>query len=195
MKMKVSFTIATLLCSLLLAASSRAADITVTGSGNWSSTLPDAPWPGGIAPGTNDRVDVEPPFAVTVDTNTTIGYIYGDGTVTMAAGVTLTVWGDAKGAFGLQSLAVLNETATSNTVVYTGNAFHAKRTDYYNLVMNNPRTNKYDFYNGAVPGSGPVAMHIAGDLTVNGFVKVQQGADITVDGNLIIGTNSTWDCS
>ena len=65
---------------------------------------------------------------MTVDTNVTVGYLYGDGTVTMGAGMTLTVLGDANGAFGAQSLAVLNATAVSNTVIYMCNAFHAKRT-------------------------------------------------------------------
>ena len=62
-------------------------------------------------------------------------------------------------------------------------------------MLQNSTTNSYDFYNGIIPGSGAVAMNIARDLTVNGKIKVQQGADITVGGNLIVGTNSTWDCS
>src|SRR5262245_20313568 len=68
------------LCSLLPASMSRAADITATGSGNWSSTTPDAPWPGGVMPSTNDSVDIEAPFHVTVDGTNYAQYVYGTGT-------------------------------------------------------------------------------------------------------------------
>jgi hypothetical protein len=195
MKMKPIFAILAFLFSLLLPLPGRAADITVTGSGNWSSTVPDQPWPGGIPPGTNDSVDIELPFTVTVDTNVTVAYLYGSGTATMAPGITLTIVGDANGAYGAQQLGTLDATATGNTVVYEGNSFWAKRTDYYNLVFTNATANAYDFYNGNIGTAGPVAMNIANNMTIVGKVKVQQGADFTINGNLIIGTNSTWDCS
>ena len=195
MKTKHIFTVPTLLSLLFVASISDAADITATGSGNWSSTVSDAPWPGGIVPGTNDSVDVEAPYNVTVDTNATIRYIYGSGTVTMAPDSMLTVVGDALGAYGTQELQTLNATATGNTVVYTGNIFWAKRTDYFNLVFTNATTNLYDFYNGIIPGYSAVPMNIGGDMTVYGKIKVQQGDNFTIGGNLWLGTNSTWDSS
>jgi hypothetical protein len=193
--MKRAFLAFSLLALCVSAWPSRAADITATGSGNWSSTTPDAPWPQGIVPGANDSVDIEAPFAVTVDTNVTILYLYGSGTATMGPGKTLTVLGDSAGARGTQQLTTFNATAPSNTVIYLGNDFWAKRTDYYNLVFTNATTNIYDFYNGAIPGSDAVPMTIAGDMTIVGKVKVQEGADFTINGNLVIGTNSSWDCS
>lgn len=195
MKMKYLIALLTALSLSFCISSSRAADITATGSGNWSSTVPDAPWPGGTVPGTNDSVDVEVPYNITVDSSATIGVIYGSGTVTMAPGSTLTVLGDSAGAAETQDLGLLNATAAGSTVIYMGNTFWAKRTDYFNLTFNNPSTNLYDFYNGIIPGYGAVAMNIGGNMLVTGKIKVQQGADFTVGGNLLVGTNSSWDCS
>ena len=196
MKINHLFAVLIVLSLLPCASISRATDILATGSGNWSSTVPDAPWPGGIVPSTNDDVDVEAPYTITVDTtNAVIQYIYGSGTVTMAPGSRLMVVGDLAGAYGTQQLQTLNATATGNTVIYSGNIFWAKRTDYYNLVFTNATTNSYDFYNGIIPGYGAVAMTVAGDMTMSGKIKVQQGADFSINGNLYLGTNSTWDAS
>src|SRR5712691_10795945 len=79
---------------------SRAADIVAAGSGNWSSTVPNAPWPGGIVPGINDDVEVDTPLNVTVDSIASVQYIFGSGTVTMAPGSTLRIVGDVAGAQG-----------------------------------------------------------------------------------------------
>src|SRR5262249_52417129 len=58
-------------------------------------------------------------------------------------------------------------------------------------------TGQLDFYNGAigVPGDNAVAMTIAGNMAVIGKIKVQQGDDFTINGNLTLLTNGTWDCS
>ena len=175
----------------------RAADITATGSGNWSSTVPDAPWPGGVVPGTNDDADIEAPFNVTVDSTASVQYIYGSGTVTMSPGSTLNIVGDPAGAQGTYQLATLDTSATGNTVVYSGNPFWAKHQNYYHLMFSNTvSTNQLDFYNGTVNMQDPAfAMTVAGNMTVIGKIKVQQGDDFTINGNLVLGTNSTWDCS
>ena len=44
--------------------------ITASGSGNWSSTTPDAPWPGGTKPATGDWVEIPAGVTVTLDENT-----------------------------------------------------------------------------------------------------------------------------
>ncbi|GEM_PF-3420216 len=41
--------------------------ITSTGSGNWSSTTPDAPWPSGIVPTSSDAVTIADGSTVTID--------------------------------------------------------------------------------------------------------------------------------
>jgi hypothetical protein len=171
----------------------RAADITAAGSGNWSSTTPNAPWPGGIVPGTNDSVDIEAPFNVTVDSTASAAFIYGSGTVTMAPGATLNIIGDAAGGQGTQSLGLLNASATGNTVNYLGNAFWCKHQDYYHLGL----LGHGNFYNGniGVPGDNAFAMTVSGNMTLNGTVSVQQGDNFTINGNLVVGSGCSWDCS
>jgi hypothetical protein len=204
MNTKQIFPVLVALSTLFFAWNGRAVVIIPTGNGNWSSTVADAPWPSGIVPNpTNDAVFFLNPYNVTVDsTNVSIQYIYGDGTVTMAAGSTLTVVGDNAGAYGTQWLTTLDTSAPSNTVIYTGNTFWAKHQNYYNLAFINNTTNIYDFYSGdvGVDGDGKVPITVFGDMTVvapigPGQVKVQQGDNFTVGGNLIIGTNCTWDSS
>jgi hypothetical protein len=205
MKAKIIFTGFAFLSLALLAPVGRAADITATGSGTWSSTIPDAPWPGGVVPGTNDDVDVEAPFTITVDSTAEIQFIYGSGTITMAPGATLTVVGNAAGSQGTYQLTTLNATAPGNTVIYTDNPFWAKQCDYFNLVFANtnyvdplPPYLKWQDFNNFSSTAGPTPMTIGGNFTLKGAVKVQQGggaAPITVNGNLIIGSGCAWDCS
>ena len=192
--MKTKQAIAVLIIGLgLLAASvSRAATITATGSGNWTSTIPDAPWPGGIVPQTTDNAEIDTPFNVSVDSTATIDYIFGTGTVTMTKNSTLNIVGTDAGE-GTQSLATLDTSATNNTVNYEGNAFWCKHQNYYNLVLGGFGT----LYNGeiGVSGDGAAAMTIAGNLTLGGTANVQQAASFTVNGNMIVGPGSTFDAS
>lgn len=182
--------------------------LTATGSGNWSSTVPDAPWPGGILPTTNDLVEVIDNVVITVDTTNAICQAidsqledYGVGTVTMLPGTTLTVSGQNAG-YGSEYLDVLNATATNCTVIYQGNSFWAKRTDYYNLVF----SGWGDFYNGIIPYDTAHAMNIYGNFIVNGTntpanqvgytgCYVECGDDFTIYGDLVIGASNAWDCS
>ncbi len=57
----------TLVCFLFFSQLSLAATITTTGSGNWSSTVPNAPWPGGTIPAATDDVVIGNGFTLTVD--------------------------------------------------------------------------------------------------------------------------------
>src|SRR5437016_5989610 len=114
----------------------RAATISATGSGNWDSTTPNAPWPGGAVPAATDNVIIGAGFTVTVASpasvnNLTVngtgvcqnnssltasGNISGSGTLAQGASATLTVAGATSG------LTILDATASGNTVNYTGNA-------------------------------------------------------------------------
>ena len=158
-------------------------------------------------PGTNDDADVPATFNVTVNTNTTVQWIYDGGTVTMAPGVTLIIT-DPTGGNGTANLGTLNATASGCTVIYNCNPYWTKLCNYYNLVFDTsywtPPTNIppwLDFNNFAT-FQGSVPMNIAGDMTLVGHVKVQQGTDasgnlcdIYIGGDLIIGQGCAWDCS
>ncbi len=201
MKTKQIFAATTMLSILLFAPISHAADITAMNSGNWGDTNV---WTGGAVPGTNDDADIPAGINVTVNTNATVQYIYDGGTVTMGPGSTLTVT-DPSGANGTHSLGTLDTTAIGNTVIYACNPFWAKQCNYYNLVFANtnyvdafPPYLPYQNFNNFSSSQGTTPMTIAGNMTVIGYTKVQQGsagADIFIGGNLIIGTNCIWDCS
>ncbi len=177
---------------MMLASNGLAADITTTNSGNWTSTTPDAPWPGGVVPASTDDVDVEPPGVLTVDSTASIDFIFGDGSVIMTPNSTLTIVGN-NGGEGTQSLALLDTSAASNSVVYKGNAFFCKHQNYYNLTLSGFGT----LYTGdiGIPGDGPVPITIAGNFILDGTANLQAATPITVNGNATIGTNSTFDCS
>ena len=74
-----------------------AATITTTGSGNWSSTTPNAPWPGGTIPATTDDIIVGNGFTLTGDGNRTCASLSfcgagnTSGTITVNSGIVLSV--------------------------------------------------------------------------------------------------------
>jgi hypothetical protein len=103
----------------------------------------------------------------------------------------------------------LNATALSNTVVYTGNPYNARVVDYYNLMLANtnwtppssPYLQHYEDFNNFTAGGVSTAtpMTIYGNMTVQGYIKVQEanvpGVPITIHGDLTIGQGCYWDCS
>jgi hypothetical protein len=211
MKRNQMFVALIILSMMLFAPISHATNvITVSsiGNWNWSSTVSNAPWPGGILPTTNDFVEVLNGVVITNDMTNAVCQALdssadgGNGTVVMAPGSTLTVSGQNEG-FGAQTLGVLVATATNCTVIYQGNAFWAKRTDYWNLTF----SGWGDFYNGTIPYYPAQPMTIYGSFLVNGTnippdqtngytgCYVECGDNFTIDGNLNIGASNAWDCS
>jgi Secretion system C-terminal sorting domain len=97
-------------CVLSIAVVSKAAIITTTGSGNWSSVVPNAPWPGGIIPLATDDIIIGAGFTLTVNGNRTANSLtVGNGsTITVNAGITLTITAN----FSFPNLAATNTTGT-----------------------------------------------------------------------------------
>ena len=176
-----------------------AATVNATGSGNWDSTTPDAPWPLGVVPASTDNAVIGPGFTVTVASaaginNLTIngtgicqnnssltvsGSLSGNGTLTQGTSATLTVAGTSSG------LATLDATSSGNTVNYTGNAGGGvKLTSYYHLSFSGNGT----FFNNA-------AMVVAGNFTLSGTARVQEGASINIGGDLTISSGAQYDPS
>jgi hypothetical protein len=81
--------------TVLLIFSANAQTITTAGSGNWRSTTPNAPWPGGIVPTSSNNVIIADGHTVYLDSsltftvaNLTIGQGVHPGVLTYAANVT-----------------------------------------------------------------------------------------------------------
>ena len=86
------------------------ATVTTTGSGNWSSTINNAPWSGGTIPATVDDIIVGPGFTLTVNDNRTCNSITltNGASLIVNSGVTLTIIGGVI----LQNLMDNNTSAT-----------------------------------------------------------------------------------
>jgi hypothetical protein len=201
MKLKQLIEGFTVVFVLLFTLTSRAATMTATNSGIWGDSKI---WDSGTAPGENDVVFIGSGVNVTVTTNAAAQSISDDttgGTVTMAANSTLTIFGND----ATHQLTTLDTSAAGNTVVYAGNPFFAKQCDYYNLMFANtnyvdplPPYSQYQNFNNFSSSQGPTPMTIAGNMTLLGHTKVQQGsggASITINGNLTIGAGCAWDSS
>ncbi len=164
------------------------------GSGNWSSTVTNAPWPDGLTPASYSDVEIEPPNVVTVDiTNATCDLLFGNGAVVMGPNTTLTISGENNGGDGANGILGFDASSTGNSVIYAGNAFFCRHTNYYNLSLLGFGT----LYNGNVgdPINVDEPMTIGGNLILGGTANVQQADTFTINGNLTIGTNSLYDCS
>jgi hypothetical protein len=202
MKIKNILALLSILSISFLASPARADLITATNSGNWGDTNV---WDSQTVPGTNDDVLIVTGVNVIVDTNASASTIADNslndpvgGTVTMAPYATLNIFGN----FGTDGLKLLNATAKGNTVNYFNNPFFAKECDYFNLVFCNTNyaTTNMSYQSGYqnfnnFSRHGPTPMTIAGDMTILGNSRVQQGADIFIAGNLTIGQYCGWDSS
>ncbi len=203
MKIKQIVAVLTILSAALFNSTSRADSITAIASGTWGDTNI---WDSGTVPGTNDDVDNPFGFTVTVDTNATVQFIADYGTVIMATNSTLSLLTDG----AIHSETTLDATNIGSTVIYLANPFFARQCDYYNLmfIQTNyvnplpPFGSPWQFFNNFSSAQGPTPMTIAGDMTLIGAVEVQQGtdspgvsSDISIGGDLIIGTGCAWDTS
>jgi len=88
--------VATFLCfsQVLSFASVGPPPVTTTGSGSWDSIVPDAPWPGGVAPNPTDPVIVDVGHTLTLTGSVDCGGLTVDGTVNLdgsAGASTLTI--------------------------------------------------------------------------------------------------------
>jgi hypothetical protein len=104
--------IALMLTSGCCARAASAATITTGGSGNWSSVVPNAPWPGGTKPTTGDDVQIAAGHTVTLDENTAV---LGAAGVSNVAGSNTSVL-DVSGTVTLNSVVSYSGTATTGFI-------------------------------------------------------------------------------
>ena len=171
-----------------------AATITTTGTGNWSSVTPNAPWPGGTIPAAGDNIIIGVGFTLTVDGNRTCNSIgfnssssgTGTGILTVNSGFQLTV---------------------TTVISCPASGVSTKNTGSYNISgLGTISCASFDCNNNAVPGasgsstitliSNISAINISGNLTLNATYasggsktnnptfNVQSGT-VTVNGSVI----------
>jgi Secretion system C-terminal sorting domain len=110
---KVSFPFVALFTLFLCAGTLQAATVTTTGSGNWSSVVPNAPWPGGIIPAVGDDIIVGDGFTLTVNGARTCN------SITLGNGSILTI----NAAFTVTTNLLVNDGGTvnvNNTILVNG---------------------------------------------------------------------------
>jgi len=181
---------------LLLAGTLEAATITTTGSGNWSSVVPNAPWPGGTLPLPGDDVVVGAGFTLTVDAPFTCNSISAAAGAIIINNSDLTITTDLLGTGsltqgtnailsigGLSTITTLTATANPNTVNFTGAGNQTiKATTYHALNTS---------------GGGTKS---AGVITVNAALIVGSGTTFSVTaagaklfiGLVTINSGATW---
>ncbi len=90
-KITMKFRLVVLL-SLFLGTGAIAKTVTTAGSGNWNSTVANAPWPGGSVPGTYDNVVIALGHSVAVTASESqYNSVTVNGALTINNGVTLSI--------------------------------------------------------------------------------------------------------
>ncbi|MCX6596166.1 MAG: Ig domain-containing protein [Acidobacteria bacterium] len=174
------------------------AAITSTQAGNWSAA---GTWTGGVVPGVGDTVTIS--HAVAVNTNTTVGTSPADtttlvldvaaaGSLTVAAGVTLTVRGNAR---------VVNTTLTLNAgASYIFDSSAAAGTPIYSLTFGSGASQP----NGRLVCNGTSAAYCKFDIAAgsgrgrmqrNASASAQVDATYTDFNNLGDAANTSMDWS
>jgi|GEM_PF-1324045 len=172
-----------LLCSLLaLTFITKAAIITTGGSGNWSSTVPNAPWPSGTIPASTDDIVIGAGFTLTVDGNRTANsLIVGNGsTITVNTGVILTITTSL-------SFPNLANTNTTGTIAGAGTINTSTLTIAGSVVPTTSQTVNVTSTINALTVSGTATLTsqrvAAGNITNNPTFQLQSGT-VTINGTL-----------
>jgi hypothetical protein len=148
--------------------------VTTAGSGNWSSTTPDAPWPGGTVPGEGDNVTIANTHTVTIDQNVTVGNDSTTAAITINSGGKLQVLSTVAASYTLTCKGdlVVNGTLEIGT---TTNPIPSTKT--FTILLN---------YSGSL-SAGEFGMKIgeaaAATVTIQGASKTYYATTIDTDAN------------
>lgn len=136
------------------------ATITTAGSGNWSSTTPNAPWPDGTKPTTGDVVEIAAGHTVTLDEDTAV---LGAAGIKNVAGSNTSVL-DINGTRTINGCVSYSGTATTGFItVGTGDAL---TINYTGGAGTNAINNTAGGYCVFVTGSGALTVSNSGGTAV-----------------------------
>lgn len=185
---------AAIVLACVLAGTARAAAITSAGSGNWNSTTPNAPWPGGLIPGAADTVTIANTHTVSLTDNRAVnGVIVNSGGTFSLGSSTLNNTGtfNNSGTFnGNTGLMRLSGTWTcsgtfntgTSTIEYVGSGgtgvgdqiFLTNDNTFFNLTISNTTANNQ------------VSLPNAFNINITGTMTISAGATF----NLLNGNSS-----
>lgn len=155
------------------------ATITTTGSGNWSSTTPDAPWPSGTKPTTGDVVEIAAGHTVTLDEDTAVLGAAGIKNVTGSNTSVL----DVSGTRTINGCVSYSGTATTGFI--TAGTGDALTINYGGGAGTSAVTNSSTGFCVAVSGSGVLTVTNSGG-TASTCSGSGRGIDHASTGNLTI---------
>jgi len=202
----------------VLSAQSAEAQTTTTGSGSWSSTTPDAPWPGGIVPPSTENITVGAGFTLTVDVPSTCNSITAGAGATISNASNLTVTTNLTGSGsliqgtnailsigGTSTITTFTATANSNTVIFAGaGAQTIRATTYHHLTTSGggSKTAAITTVNGDLSIGNGTILAANNTLFVTGVTTVGGGTSGTITfgtagaktfvGPVTISNGATW---
>ncbi len=146
--------------------------VTTAGSGNWSSTVPGAPWPGGVVPGSADIVTTADGHTVYIDCNAgcwSLAVGQGNsGILQFAPGGSLTVGGDVTIANGGTLRSSVGGGSLVNSMVVGGSLTNNGTLD----LSSNNDSSRVDL---AFTGPGNTSLMGGGPVTDIGQLTVDKG--------------------
>jgi hypothetical protein len=167
------------------------ATITITGSGNWSSTTPNAPWPGGVLPAAGDDVVVASGFTLTVDGNYSCNSINigtaanTSNTLLINSGFTLTV---------ANAVTIVPPNAgTNNNTLNVGDGALVCNALNSSNSGNNLRDCIISIGNGSITVNGNITLGantLRNSLSISGTGAINVSGTFTGGGTISIGSGT-----
>jgi hypothetical protein len=186
------------------------ATLTTAGSGNWSSTTPNAPWVSGTKPTTGDVVEIAAGHTLTLDENTpTLGAagiknVAGSNTSVLDISGTVIINGNVShtgtATAGFVTLGTGDSLTVNGQSTNSGSGYLYVVSASATLVLNNPGANVLTVsagrgINTAASATG-LTITITGNWAISAGFGIQVGSSstggtVTISGNVITSVSGT----
>ncbi|HSW00030.1 MAG TPA: hypothetical protein VLI39_07650 [Sedimentisphaerales bacterium] len=136
-----------------------------TGSGNWNSTTPDAPWPSGIVPDNTKDVEVEKNHTITLTSTDCVckSLTLRNGTTTGNVGAILQATGGSSWTLTIQEGIATTAVTTANYMSSFNLDMTSDNTKIGTLVLNNA--------NSTSDGTAATIAYLKGNYQLKGFAR------------------------